>query len=590
MDKNVSGVDLEELKRAREELDKERGVETDPNMYNNYNPNRAEQQLENSSDGTLETNHPEVSDEVSSSVQEQNEAASAASEVVNVQHQAGQSEENLSKLSAFSAFEVKDENSSQASPADLNSKEIEEKLENINDSKNFDSMLNDLLNDLEGGEDEESEKTEDVKSPEENFEKIPEDEMYHRDFNTSIDIEPKFDEVIEELSDGQDETNESATEINKETTEANDEISTAKAYDAVSENTQSEEPQQEDSELLSETQVADTQGESYVNSLENSVGGGTDSSDIITDFSQLKEILQTELKESEDAEKARIAKIEEQKQAESSKYPAIEDFKFINEIATDAFKSTDKFSYILGKNESGETVFGNFKEHFNMAIFGKNARSINSLLNSMILSLSLKNSYHDINFVLLDSNIDSAFDVYNKSSYLYFNRIAKTNKEIADTLVSIAREVDERYDKLAKLGVKSIDGYNEAAETGGFSAMPYIFIAFNNYTSATQATDSDKINTCLYQILKFGRNAGVYCVVTATLPIEINQVNYNLSSRISFKCDYDSRFTVGEKGAEDLLDNQDALYFNIASGKVIHIKTASIEDEELDHIIKDLED
>ena len=40
MDKNVGSVDLAELMKAREELNQERGIETDPDMYKNYNPNR----------------------------------------------------------------------------------------------------------------------------------------------------------------------------------------------------------------------------------------------------------------------------------------------------------------------------------------------------------------------------------------------------------------------------------------------------------------------------------------------------------------------------------------------------------------------
>ena len=46
MDKNVSGVDLDELLKAREELNKEIGVETDPNMYSDYNPNRKNEENE----------------------------------------------------------------------------------------------------------------------------------------------------------------------------------------------------------------------------------------------------------------------------------------------------------------------------------------------------------------------------------------------------------------------------------------------------------------------------------------------------------------------------------------------------------------
>ena len=40
MDKNVSSVNLDELKAARESLDRERGIETDPNMYNDYDPEK----------------------------------------------------------------------------------------------------------------------------------------------------------------------------------------------------------------------------------------------------------------------------------------------------------------------------------------------------------------------------------------------------------------------------------------------------------------------------------------------------------------------------------------------------------------------
>ena len=146
---------------------------------------------------------------------------------------------------------------------------------------------------------------------------------------------------------------------------------------------------------------------------------------------------------------------------------------------------------------------------------------------------------------MIDSDINSSFEVYNKSSYLFFNRIAKTNKEILDTLIEISKEVDSRYEKLANAGIGSIDQYNEMTEETQTTPMPNIIIVFNNYTDVSQATYADKINACLYQILKFGRIVGIYMVLTAMVPIETNQVNYNLSSRLSFKSDQNSKYTVG---------------------------------------------
>ena len=312
---------------------------------------------------------------------------------------------------------------------------------------------------------------------------------------------------------------------------------------------------------------------------ENAASSDTE---IITDYSQLRDIFQQQLKETEVEETDEFKK--------KFEYKSIDDFKFIDEIASDGFKMADKFSYILGKNEKGDMVYGNFKEHSNLAIFGKNDSVTNSLLNSMILSLCLKNNFQDVNFVLLDSDINSSFEVYNKSSYLYFNRIAKTNKEILDTLIEVSKEVDARYEKFAKLGVKNIEGYNEIVKENDLEAMPQIILVFNNYTSASQATNHDRINACLYQILKYGRIAGIYVVVSAKLPIEVNQINYSLSSRISFKSDEDSTYTVGDEGVEYLPDESDAIYYNIASGRSEHVKAATVSDIELDIIIKDLEE
>jgi len=314
--------------------------------------------------------------------------------------------------------------------------------------------------------------------------------------------------------------------------------------------------------------------------------------EIITDYSQLREILQRELKESELAEQEKIEEEIAQEVVEEPaiKYPLIEEFKFINEITTDEFKHSNKFSYIMGKNEKGEMVYGNFREHHNLAVFSRNEIVTKSFLNSLILSLCLKNSSYDVNFVLIDSDINSSFEVYNKSSYLFFNRIAKTNKEILDTLIEISKEVDSRYEKLANAGMGSIDQYNEMTEETQTTPMPNIIIVFNNYTDVSQATYADKINACLYQILKFGRIVGIYMVLTAMVPIETNQVNYNLSSRLSFKSDQNSKYTVGVEGVEFLPDEADAIYFNISKNSTEHIKAPTIADSELDLIIKELED
>lgn len=312
--------------------------------------------------------------------------------------------------------------------------------------------------------------------------------------------------------------------------------------------------------------------------------------EVITDYSKLKDILQQELEEAERAEIEQIEEIKAQAVKSTKEYAEIESFKFVEEITNEEFKGSDKLSYLIGKNEQGDCVYGNFKEQYNLAIFGKEDIYTNSLVNSILLSLSLKNEVNDVNFIILDANINSSFDDYNKSSYIFFNRIAKTNKEILDTLIEASKELDERYNKLAGIGVKNIEQYNAQAQSAGLATMPYVIVVFNNYTKSSQATDNDKIIACLHRMLKYGRIAGIYSIVVATNPIEQDEINYNLPSRIAFRDTDDSVYTLGESGASSLDEDGDVLYLNIMDDKVVHLKTPIITETEKELLISGLEE
>ena len=204
----------------------------------------------------------------------------------------------------------------------------------------------------------------------------------------------------------------------------------------------------------------------------------------------------------------------------------------------------------------------------------------------------MKNTINEVNFVICDSKADSKFEVYNKSSYMYFNRIAKTNKEILDILIELNKELEERYKLLAEIGVKSIEQYNIIAKNDNLKPLPYIVTVFNNYSKAIQLTESDKINTCLYQILKFGRIAGMYIILVANNTIMSNEINYNLPTRVSFKCE-DSEMslaTLGDDGAESLAKDGDFLFSTVGAEGLVHLKVASLTANEIELLIENIED
>ena len=272
-------------------------------------------------------------------------------------------------------------------------------------------------------------------------------------------------------------------------------------------------------------------------------------------------------------------------------YPEIEEVNFVDIISTEEFKSTDNLSYVLGKDELGKVHYGNLRDFYNMVIYSKDNNSALSAVHSVLVSLILKNSTNDINFVICDSKADSKLQVYNKSSYMYFNRLAKTNKEILDTLIEISKELEERYKILAAAGVKSIEQYNVIAKNDNLKQLPYIVTVFNNYTKSMQLAESDKINTILYQILKLGRIVGLYLIVVGNMKIKSDDINYNLPTRLSFVMsdEDDSLSMLGVGGAEALETNDEFLLSSLDSQTPVHLKVPNISAKELEVLIKNIE-
>ena len=140
-------------------------------------------------------------------------------------------------------------------------------------------------------------------------------------------------------------------------------------------------------------------------------------------------------------------------------------------------------------------------------------------------------------------------------------------------------------------GVKNISAYNLQAEERNVDQMPYIVLFINNYVKMMQFLDSDRINTCLHNILKFGRLVGIYVMLASTSDIDRNDINFNLPTRISFKTDdeHQSISAIGRPGAEMLKDSQDFLYSTIYDEELKHLKVPAITRKEIDLIIENLE-
>ena len=612
MDKNVGNVDIEELKRARQELDKELGIESDPNMYDNYNPDRNREESEGLESDESSSENQEKVDEESSPIGDETSLAEnfqletkteENEDSHDVENDASE-EQDFSVYDNFSAFEVEEKN-------DSNSQEQNDSL--TQDSDDDKTAIDDEINDIEA----ELDSLIEGDSLEDDFdlldEKLPEKEedasaeiADAEEFkNDELEKEDKFSEDLSLLTDGSldiekdlsgevEKNQEDETLTEAETEDHNleeDDIEDDKTEEDVLPEIaleQDSEPAFETNELAGlEAHLVDDNFDVQVQNEKPSDDLSFDSDlDIIDNYKKLGRL--------EDLWNEEDSYDEEEVQEEPEEeihYEQIEDFNFVDVISSDEFKNSDRLSYVLGKNEKGETVFGNLRDNYNVVIFGKQSDSLQDLVHSILLSLVVKNAINEVNFVMCDSKADSKFEIYNKSSYMYFNKLAKTNKEILDTLIEVTKELEERYNLLASVGVKSIEQYNTIAKNDNLKPLPYLLTVFNNYAKSTQLTDSDRINTCLYQILRYGRIAGLYLVLVSDSAIPYGEINYNLPTRLSFKADSvdASLETLGTAGAEKLQDNSDMLLSSVEKDDIMHLKVPTLSRAEVELLIENLE-
>lgn len=677
MDKNVSSVNLDELKAARESLDRERGVETDPNMYNDYDPekHKAEREQEKlarenasnyeevdvsssenneesivlSAEPTLESNNDKEIDLAESDddeiiITQTNESTEtvdsfeSVKEVENefaaepaVQEPIDDGEVNLNIYDTFADFEV-----NSGIPEEVKEEKTEEiqqesaegpKVERVNlnpeteeDSDSIDSSsLDDFLKDLDAilssdsSDDDEiitdiaTEKFDEIKdvlknSPEESKieETVENAEETIEDFKLEDEEDEPSDEELlaDALGFNSDEEKSTVEETSEEIVEPAT-LEEEKEDDEDIVDFSAEEPtssvQKDDIFAFSNYENL-VDEEPTMNSVESEYN-----TEVLSDFSKLSTMadeMEEELNQAAQVENATEDVQEEAKETEEveevepeSVYPKIEPFNFIDVISTDEFKEEDNFSYLLGKNEEGEFVYGHLKDTCGTAVFTRNEDVVFSGFSSILLSLLLKNTPEEMQFVVCDAMFDSEFDVFENSSYMYFNRVAKNNREIVDTLVELSKEIEARYNNLVYAGVKTISSYNLQAEERGTGKMPYIVVFINNYAKMSQFLDNERINTCIYNILKFGRIVGVYVMLASAGEIERREINHNLPTRIAYKTEdeIDSVKAIGSECAENLTDENDFLYSTVYDEEVHHLKVANLTKKEIELIIENLE-
>jgi S-DNA-T family DNA segregation ATPase FtsK/SpoIIIE len=284
----------------------------------------------------------------------------------------------------------------------------------------------------------------------------------------------------------------------------------------------------------------------------------------------------------------------------------------------DGNESVAKLPLCLGKNIGGESIIVDLARMPHLLIAGTTGSGKSVAINTMILSLVYRLRPDQCRLIMVDPKM-LELSVYDGIPHLLTPVVTDPKKAVV-ALKWAVREMEERYKKMSKLGVRNIDGYNQRLaearskgedlrrtvhtgfdkETGkaiyeeeklDLDPLPYIVIIVDEMADLMMVAGKD-IEGAVQRLAQMARAAGLHVVLATQRPsvdVITGTIKANFPTRISFQVTskIDSRTILGEMGAEQLLGQGDMLYM-AGGGRISRVHGPFVSDEEVEKVVRHL--
>ncbi|MFG1462586.1 DNA translocase FtsK [Xanthobacter sp. DSM 24535] len=277
-----------------------------------------------------------------------------------------------------------------------------------------------------------------------------------------------------------------------------------------------------------------------------------------------------------------------------------------------------KLAIALGKTIGGEPVIVDLARMPHLLVAGTTGSGKSVAINTMILSLLYRHAPEACRLIMIDPKM-LELSVYEGIPHLLTPVVTDPKKAII-ALKWAVREMEDRYKKMSRLGVRNIDGFNarmaEARAKGevikrqvqvGFdretgealfeeqdmdlSALPFIVIIVDEMADL-MLTAGKEIEGAIQRLAQMARAAGIHLVMATQRPsvdVITGTIKANFPTRISFQVTskIDSRTILGEMGAEQLLGQGDMLYM-ASGGRITRVHGPFVSDGEVEKVVAHL--
>ncbi len=254
-------------------------------------------------------------------------------------------------------------------------------------------------------------------------------------------------------------------------------------------------------------------------------------------------------------------------------------------LASDLMKKhKSKLAVALGIDVAGKPIVADIGKMPHVLIAGATGSGKSVAVNTFLCSMLFRSSPSEVKFILVDPK-RVELTGYNDIPHLLTPVIVEPSK-VVSALKWATAEMDSRYKKLAEVGVKNIDGYNELA---GFAAMPSIVIVIDELADIMLFAPAE-VEESITRIAQMARAVGIHLVLATQRPsvdVLTGLIKANVPTRIAFNVAsmMDSRVIIDGPGAEKLLGRGDMLFVPPDQAKATRIQGTYVSDSEIRNLI-----
>jgi S-DNA-T family DNA segregation ATPase FtsK/SpoIIIE len=279
-------------------------------------------------------------------------------------------------------------------------------------------------------------------------------------------------------------------------------------------------------------------------------------------------------------------------------------------------KARAPLTLALGKTIGGEPVMADLAKMPHLLIAGTTGSGKSVALNTMILSLLYRMPPEHCRVIMIDPKM-LELSVYEGIPHLLAPVVIDPKKAVV-ALKWAVREMESRYSKMAKIGVRGVEAFNDrvkrAQEKGevlkrtvqtGFDResgrpvyedeilelepMPFIVVVVDEMADLMMISGKE-IEGAVQRLAQMARAAGIHLIAATQRPsvdVITGTIKANFPTRISFQVTskIDSRTILGEQGAEQLLGQGDMLYM-MAGGRIRRVHGPFVTDSEVEDVVR----